>query len=174
MGTLAHGRGAMRRNAERRGGVGFSRVEDVANGTSPVGHLVVGPGAKPKGGVGRIAARQSKPEAWEVSQWEAGQSGDRRTATVLLAPSRSAHASNSDAYHSEGSYWCDPTQWDKKIRDLLPIPQHRLICRTSGGDCGTRPADLQPNARRRNPQTVSLSIHSRGVLALQLTPPTRN
>ena len=88
MGTLAHGRGAMRRNAERRGGVGFSRVEDVANGTSPVGYLVVGPGAKPKGGVGRIAARRSKPGVWEVSQWEAGQSGNRRSATVLPAPSR--------------------------------------------------------------------------------------
>ncbi len=125
MGTLAHGRGAMRRNAERRGGVGFSRVEDVANGTSPVGYLVVGPGAKPKGGVGRIAARRSKPGMWEVSQWEAGQSGNRRSATVLPAPSRSAHASDSDAYHSEGSYWCDPTQWDRKIRQAYP--SHHII-----------------------------------------------
>jgi len=125
MGTLAHGRGAVRRNAERRGGVRFSRGECVANGTSPVRHLVVGPGAKPKGGVRRIAARPSKPEAWEVSQWEAGQSGDRRSATVLPAPSRSAHASDSDTYHSEGSYWCDPTQWDKKIRQAYP--SHRII-----------------------------------------------
>ena len=125
MGPLAHGRGAMRRNAERRVGVGFSRVGGVANGTSPVRRPVAGPVATPTGGVGLIAGSQSKPGVWEVSQWEARQSGDRRTATVLPAPSRTAHASDTDAYHSEGSYWCDPTQWDRKIRQAYP--SHHII-----------------------------------------------
>ena len=125
MGPLAHGRGAMRRNAERRVGVGFSRVGGVANGTSPVRRPVAGPVATPTGGVGLIAGSQSKPGVWEVSQWEARQSGDRRTATVLPAPSRTAHVSDTDAYHSEGSYWCDPTQWDRKIRQAYP--SHHII-----------------------------------------------
>ena len=41
------------------------------------------------------------------------------------AQSQCARVADSDAYHSEGSYWCDPTQWDKKIRQAYP--SHRII-----------------------------------------------
>jgi len=51
-----------------------------------------------------------------------------------------------------------PDAMGQKNLPILSVPPHHSTCRTSGGECGTRPASLQPNARRRTPQTVSLSI----------------
>ena len=124
-----------------------------ANGASPVGPPGVGADAVSRGGVGLVAGNPVKIEARIQAKQKtksvggvlvgsgaeqscrsgAGGKGgrgkcpseDRRTATVLRAPSRNAHASDSDAHHSEGSYWCDPTQWDRKIRQAYP--SHHII-----------------------------------------------
>ena len=166
MGTLAHGRGAMRRNAERRGGVGFFPLGCGANGAFPVGHPGVGADATSKDGVGPVAANPIKKMQETKTQNKTKSVGGVPVGSGAEWGSADCNGPAGVQSHcARARQRCAPLGTIASVRPcavgqknlpILSVPPHGPTCRSCGGECGTRPADLPPNARRRTPQTVSL------------------